>query len=257
MGAMRRAGSVLVLIMVAVLVAGPASAAVRPLPLGTDVDYQLGGNRAVPANVGIVERDRSAAPVPGRYNICYVNGFQTQTSERRFWSLHPHLILRNHGRPVIDQGWGEKLLDTRTAVKRAKLAAIVGRWVDGCARAGYDAVEFDNLDSFSRSQHLLTRADNEAMARLLVRRAHRAGLAAGQKNWAEWNGRTVGYDFAIAEECGRYDECGSYVAHYSDRVLVIEYRAVDFTKTCAAWGDRLAVVLRDRALSPTGVRRWC
>jgi hypothetical protein len=95
------------------------------------------------------------------------------------------------------------------------------------------------------------------MAKLLVTWSHQAGLAAGQKNWSEWNGRSVGYDFAIAEECGRYDECGNYVAHYGNRVLVIEYRKVDFDATCAAWGSRLAVVLRDRNLSATGIRSWC
>ncbi|MCZ4500067.1 MAG: hypothetical protein JWQ74_2622 [Marmoricola sp.] len=248
---------VLVLVCLAVLLAGPASAAIKPLPLGTDFDYQLGGNRPVPAGVGIVERDRSARPLPGRYNICYINGFQTQSDELRFWKKHPHLILRRHGRPVIDEGWGEQLLDTRTSAKRARLAAIEGHWITGCKAHGYDAVEFDNLDSFSRSHGLISRKDNQKMAKLLVDRSHRAGLAAGQKNWAEWNGRTVGYDFAIAEECGRYDECGEYVSHYGDRVLVIEYREVDFKKTCQAWGDRLAVVLRDVDLSPTGVRRWC
>jgi hypothetical protein len=38
---------------------------------------------------------------------------------------------------------------------------------------------------------------------------------------------------------------------------VIEYRRVDFTKTCASWGSRLPVVLRDRNLSATGQRAWC
>ncbi|HEX4190475.1 MAG TPA: endo alpha-1,4 polygalactosaminidase [Marmoricola sp.] len=253
---MRRIG-LLVAALLLLSLPSVAHAAVKPLPLNTDFDYQLGGARSVPANVGIVGRDRSAKPVPGRYNTCYVNGFQAQTDERAFWAKHPHLILRKNGHPVIDRGWGEQLLDTRTAAKRARIAAIEGRWISGCARSGFDAVEFDNLDSYSRSKHLITRDDNKAMAGLLVARAHASGLAAGQKNWAEWNGRTVGYDFAIAEECGRYDECGSYVAHYGSRVLVIEYRAVDFNKTCAAWGDRLAVVLRDRDLSPTGVRKFC
>ena len=37
-------------------------------------------------------------------------------------------------------------LDTRTDAKRRQLARIVGRWIDGCAADGFDAVEFDNLD---------------------------------------------------------------------------------------------------------------
>ncbi|MFL6060747.1 MAG: endo alpha-1,4 polygalactosaminidase [Marmoricola sp.] len=245
-----------ILLLLALTVA-PATADVAPLPTGTDVDYQLGGARPVPAHVGIVTRDRHARPLPGKYDICYVNGFQTQTDERAFWLKHPHLVLRRDGRPVIDPGWGEQLLDTRTAEKRTRLAVIVGRWITGCAASGFAAVELDNLDSFSRSKHLLTPRDNKAMARLLVARAHRAGLAVGQKNWAEWNGRVAGFDFAVAEECGRYRECGEYVAHYGSRVVAIEYRRADFAWTCAHYGDRLPVVLRDRDLSSTGVRRWC
>lgn len=254
---MRRIALLVLTLLLVLTVARATASAITPLPVGTDFDYQLGGDRAVPGNVGIVARDRTAAPIAGKYNICYLNGFQTQPDEQAFWNKHPRLILRRGGKPVIDQGWGEKLLDTRTAAKRRDLAAILGRWIAGCGRSGFQAVEFDNLDSFSRSHGLITRADNKAMAALLVAAAHRAGLAAGQKNWSEWNGRTVGYDFAIAEECGRYHECGSYVHNYGDRVLVIEYRRIDFEATCAAWGARLAVVLRDRALSAHWQRAWC
>jgi hypothetical protein len=235
----------------------PARAAVAPLPVGTDVDYQLGGARPVPAHVGIVVRDRRAAPVAGKYNVCYVNAFQTQPDERRFWRAHWWLVLKRDGRPLVDQAWGEWLLDTRTPAKRARLAVIVGRWIDGCAGSGFAAVELDNLDSWSRSHGEIRRRHNKALARLLVARAHRAGLAVAQKNWAEWDGRVAGFDFAVAEECGRWHECGEYVAHYGRKVLVVEYRRVDFERTCARWGDQLAIVLRDRDLLPDGTRRWC
>ncbi|GCD88357.1 hypothetical protein NLS1_03630 [Nocardioides sp. LS1] len=238
-------------------VLSPAAAAVSPLPVGTDVDYQLGGNRAVPRHVGIVVRDRSAKPARGRYNVCYVNGFQTQAEEKAFWRDHWSLVLKRDGKPVADEAWGEWLLDLRTASRRERLATIMGRWVTGCAHHGFDAVEFDNLDSFTRSDGLLTRRQAIAYARLLVKRAHAAGLAAGQKNLAGFDGTRVGYDFAVAEECGRWRECSSYVAHYGRRVLAIEYRRKDFRWTCRHYGGRLPVVLRDLDLSPTGVRRWC
>ncbi|WP_121257999.1 endo alpha-1,4 polygalactosaminidase [Nocardioides ferulae] len=226
--------------------------------VGTDVDYQLGGVRPVPRRVGIVVRDREADPRAGRYNVCYVNGFQTQASERRFWKKRPRLVLRDaDGDPVVDEAWGERLLDLRTADKRKRLARIVGRWTHGCAADGFDAVEFDNLDSFTRSDGLLTRRHAVRYARLLVRRAHREGLAAAQKNLAGWDGRRAGFDFAVAEECGRYRECASYTRHYGRRVLSIEYRRSDFRWTCRRFGDRLAVVLRDRDLSADGLRRWC
>ncbi|GAA1911096.1 endo alpha-1,4 polygalactosaminidase [Nocardioides hwasunensis] len=229
-----------------------------PLPTGTDLDYQLGGPAYVPDNVGIVVRDRTAEPATGVYNICYVNGFQTQPDAKRFWRTHRDLLLQDaRGRLVEDEAWGEWLLDIRTPSKRARLASIVGRWTAGCARNGFDAVEYDNLDSFSRSRGLVKARHAKAFAQLLVAQAHDAGLAAGQKNWSEWDGTRAGFDFAVSEQCGRYDECGSYVDHYGEQVLVIEYRARDFAKTCRAYGEQLAVVLRDLDLSPDGVRRWC
>src|SRR5680860_1173601 len=151
---------------------------VRPLPFATDWDYQIGGARSVRPHVGVVVRDRLATTA-GRYDVCYVNAFQTQPDEVRFWN-HPdrrRLLLRRAGRPVVDAGWGETLLDTRTAKKREKLASIVGAWLSGCAGSGAEAVEFDNLDSWTRSRRLLSRADNLAYARLLVSSAHAHGLA--------------------------------------------------------------------------------
>jgi Glycoside-hydrolase family GH114 len=232
--------------------------AIPALPGGTDVDYQLGGAVDPAANVGIVVRDRTDPPAAGLFNICYVNGFQTQPNEKKFWAKHPDLILRGaDGKPVVDEAWGESLLDVRTPARQKALARIVGRWVRGCARHGYVAVEFDNLDSFTRSDGLLTKRQAVTYAGRLVDQAHRQGLAAGQKNLAGFDGSRIGYDFAIAEECGRYDECQRYVADFGDQVLMIEYRTEDFAETCTTYGATHAVELRDRELTPTGVHGWC
>ena len=232
--------------------------AISPLPTGTDVDYQLGGASTAPSHVGIVVRDREEAPQTGRFNVCYVNGFQTQAHEKGFWLKRPNLLLRDEdGRVVEDEAWGEWLLDLRTKEKRKRIARIVSRWTKGCAQDGFDAVEYDNLDSFTRSHRLLKRKHALAYARLLTRGAHKQGLAAGQKNLAGFDGHKVGYDFAVSEECGHYDECDAYVDDFGDQVLMIEYVLDDFDATCAQFGDTHAVVLRDRDLSPEGVHRWC
>ena len=240
------------------LLVGLLAAAVMGLPSGVDVDYQLGGAAEPAANVGIVVRDRTEPPADGLYNICYVNGFQTQPNEKRFWRQHRELVLRDaDGRPVIDEAWGEMLLDVRTAAKRKALARIVGGWVRGCARHGYAAVEYDNLDSFTRSDGLISRGQALRFAKLLVGRAHDNGLAAGQKNLAGFDGTRIGYDFAVAEECGHYDECQRYVDDFGDQVLMIEYDTGDFAETCTAYGATHAVELRDRDLTPDGVHGWC
>jgi hypothetical protein len=235
-----------------------AALAVPALPSGTDVDYQLGGAADPPANVGIVVRDRTEAPAESRFNVCYVNGFQTQPDEARFWRNHRELLLHDaDGHRVVDEAWGETLLDVRAPAKRRSLARIEDRWVRGCARHGYDAVEYDNLDSFTRSDGLISRRQAVRFARMLVSRAHRTGLAAGQKNLAGFDGTRIGYDFAVAEECGRYDECERYVDHFGDQVLMVEYREQDFASTCATYGPTHAVELRDLDLTPDGVHRWC
>lgn len=233
------------------------SYAVEELPVGVRADYQLGGPRSSPADVGIVVRDRTSRPA-GRYDVCYVNGFQTQPNEKSFWKKRKNLLLQDaRGRLVEDEAWGEWLFDIRSAGKREKLAKIVAGWTKGCARKGYEAVEYDNLDSFLRSDGLMKRRHAVAYARLLTKAAHRAGLAVGQKNLAGFRGTKVGFDFAVAEECGRYDECGRYAREYGRRVVVIEYRRQDFRATCREYGDRLSVVYRDLALRPDGVREWC
>jgi hypothetical protein len=249
--------SLLLALLLTLGLGSPAYAGWTDPPTGTDWDYQLGGNRSVPDHVGIVERDRNAAPLEGAYGICYVNGFQTQDDEKAFWHRHWSLVLKDDGRAVEDSAWGEWLLDLRTPAKRKKLVAIMGRWTAGCADDGYSAVEYDNLDSWSRSHHLIKRADAKAYAARLVEVAHAAGLAVAQKNWAPWDGTSVGFDFAIAESCSRWHECGSYVDHYGSRVLAVEYARKPFRRACRDWSDTFAVVRRDLALSADGLRRYC
>lgn len=208
----------------------------------TGVDYQLGGAYEPPVGVGIVARDRQESPASGAYNICYVNAYQTQPGTLRWWrAKHPRLVL-----PVKDVAWGEWLLNTR---RPRALAHVVGRWIDGCSRDGFQAVEPDNLDSWTRSEGMLTRADNTTYAKLLIRQAHAAGLAIAQKNAASLAPRRL-FDFAVVEQCQRYSECDRFTAAYGDQVIEIEYRRKDFEAACAA--RSVPIVFRDRMLRPPG-----
>jgi hypothetical protein len=225
-------------------------------PLNAPFDYQLGGDYAPPAGVQIVSRDRNGSPAPGLYNICYVNGFQTQPDERDFWlEQHSDLVLRDSsGAPVIDPDWpDELLLDVSTPAKREALIAIEKIWLAGCSQNGFDAVEIDNLDTYSRSGGRITRNDAVAMIRLLADVAHAHGLAIAQKNASEIAGRKteMGTDFVVAEECNTYDECGTYTDVYGNHVLIIEYTRKAFDKGCRDYPD-LSIVLRDRDVLPEG-----
>jgi hypothetical protein len=220
-------------------------------PAGGMFDYQLGEAYPPPVGVSIVSGDRNAAPEPGIYNICYVNGFQTQPDERSFWTAdHPDLLLRDEGGDlVIDPDWDEIILDVTTPEKRAMLAEIVGGWIDGCGDDGFDAIEIDNLDTYSRSGGLVSEDDAVRFMRLLADRAHARGLAIAQKNSTDVVGRRaeMGTDFVIAEECNRYNECEDYTDGYGDQVYVIEYRRSDFDSGCRDF-PHLSLVLRDLLL---------
>jgi hypothetical protein len=247
---------------------GRAAATPRAFPSGARFDYQIGGASRPPSGVVIVDRDRHARPAAGRYNICYVNAFQAQPEELGWWRRnHRNLLLHDAaGHEVVDRGWNEVLLDVGTRAKRRALATVVGRWIDGCARRGFQAIEPDNLDSWTRSKHLLTANDAVAFAARLSRRAHRDGLPIAQKNAAELSRRraATGFDFAIAEECQVYRECRSYTRAYGRKVIETEYtdngrRA--FTQACSVRGSRISVELVDRDVLPAGrpghVRRFC
>ncbi len=220
-------------------------------PANGGLDYQLGEAYPPPAGVTVVSRDREASPAPGVYTICYVNGFQTQPGERAFWlDDNPDLVLRDgSGNPVIDPDWDEIILDVTTPEKRSRLAAIVGGWIDGCADDGFDAVEIDNLDTYSRSGGRVSQDDAVTFMRMLSDRAHARGLPIAQKNSAEVLPRRadMGTDFAVAEECNRFNECGDFTAVYGDQVYVIEYRRGDFDNGCRDFPE-LSIVLRDLPL---------
>ncbi|BCB89680.1 endo alpha-1,4 polygalactosaminidase [Phytohabitans suffuscus] len=231
----------------------------RPPPANAVFDYQIGGPYPPAGVVGVLVRERAAAPVSGRYTICYVNAFQTQPDDNPWWQTdHDTLLLKDRaGRYVEDPDWpGERLLDISTPARRAELAAIAGGWFADCAARGFDAVEPDNLDSWTRSRDLLSQADAVAFARLLVQAAHSRGLAVGQKNAPELSriGRgDIGFDFALAEECAVHRECDLYQAAYGNQVYEIEYtdNGPDaYRRACADRGAHISIILRDRDVVP-------
>ncbi|MDT0118359.1 endo alpha-1,4 polygalactosaminidase [Microbacterium sp. PRF11] len=238
--------------------APPAAGATSEITLpalGAAFDYQLGGAYDPPAGVTVVARDRTTAASGVGYDICYVNGFQTQPAESEVFARErPELVLFSNGEPLVDAGWpDEYLFDTSTPQKRAALLEIVAEWIRGCAASGYDAVEIDNLDSYTRSGGALTAQDNLDLAAAYARAAHDAGLAIAQKNTADLTERVrgVGYDFAVTESCVRFEECDAYTSVYPV-VLDIEYTDElgerGFAEACDDTGRAASMILRDHDL---------
>ncbi|MDX2025502.1 endo alpha-1,4 polygalactosaminidase [Microcella sp.] len=248
----------------------PDPAALFTLPVEGRIDYQLGGASDPAPGVTLVVRDATEQPAAGIPNICYINGFQTQPGELESWLAEaPEAVLLDAaGDPVIDPNWpDEALLDPRTLEARDAIVERLGPLIDGCAEAGFVGVEFDNLDSYSRSNDVLSIDDALALATLLVDRAHEAGLAAGQKNALELGERgrdEAGFDFVVLEECDRWKECGLAIEVYGDQVMNIEYTddlRGTWAEVCARDEIPALSVLRDRMLarpsSPDHVLAHC
>ena len=258
---MRRGVRIVVVSAVAVTLAAcsPSTTdAVRLPPTTGAFDYQLGGGYDI-AGPAVVVRDATAQPMLGAYNVCYVNGFQTQPGEGNDWLReHGTAVLRDaDGSPVTDPDWpDEYVLDPSTPAQRAAILDVTGPLVTDCARKGFDAVELDNLDTFTRFAQISMEGTLE-LARSYVLLAHDNGLAAGQKNAAEFTsqGRALGFDFAVAEQCAVFDECSAYSREYGAHVLQIEYvddLAEPFEQVCSAPDRAPLTILRDRDLRPAG-----
>ncbi len=225
-------------------------------PAERPFDYQLGGAYPPPPEVRMVVRDSTASAPPGYYAVCYVNGFQTQPDAQ--WP--ERLVLQDaRGRAVVDPDWpDEQILDLSTADRREEVAARVGRSVDACADAGYDAVELDNLDSYTRAHGAFGLEESVALATVLTEHAHARGLAVGQKNTPELGLRgreEIGFDFAVTEQCDRYEECDVYAATFGSQVYDIEYEhdlrgKVD--EVCARAEGGPSTIVRDLELVTAG-----
>lgn len=242
-------------IVVALTLSGcAAQPGVELLPAGAVVDYQLGGGYDPAAGVDGVVRDSTDEPAPGLYSVCYINGFQSQPADRALWlDQRADLVLTRDGTPVIDQNWPDELIfDTSTPANRAEIARLLDPVFARCADRGFDAVEIDNLDSYTRSGGELDADDAIALAGLFVRAAHGHSLAIAQKNSAELvsRGSETGFDFAVSEECQRFDECELYTDVY-ETVIDIEYAddlRGDLADVCADPQIPESTIVRDREL---------
>jgi hypothetical protein len=155
----------------------------------------------------------------GARAVCYVSAGSFENFRPDAAAFPPEVKGASNGWP------GERWLDIR---QMATLLPIMASRVDRCVAAGFDAVEFDNVDGYSNASGFpLTAADQLTYNRALAGLAHARGLSVGLKNDVEQAAELLDdFDFAINEQCAQYSECDVYDAWITagKAVLQVEYK---------------------------------
>ena len=188
----------------------------------TSLDVQMYDIDGFENGAGVV----SGLHADGRKVVCYISAGSWE-NWRPDAGRFPESVK---GAP---NGWpGEKWLDIR---RIGALAPIMRDRVKMCAKRGYDAVEFDNVDGFqNRTGFPLTRADQFAYNAFLANLAHRNGVSAVLKNDVGQTSQLLPYfDIALNEQCFQYSECGKLRAFVSagKPVFGVEYK-LDTSQFC-------------------------
>lgn len=182
------------------------------------------------ANDGVTLNSAAVAAIhaTGGHAICYVDA-GTWENWRPDAGAYPSSVLG------LPNGWpGERWLDIR---QTSVLLPIIANRVAKCVTAGFDAVEFDNVDGYTNDTGFpLTAADQLTFDTDLAALAHQDGLSVGLKNDLDQLGQLQGdFDFAINEQCAQFRECSAYAGWVAagKAVVEVEYH-VPLRKFCAA-----------------------
>ena len=155
----------------------------------------------------------------GAHAVCYVDA-GTWEDFRPDAGAYPDSVKG------LPNGWpGERWLDIRAI---SVLLPIISARVAKCQAAGFDSVEFDNVDGYANDTGFpLTDSDQLAFDTDLAAIAHSDGLSVGLKNdLGELGALQSTFDYAINEQCAQYHECASYAGWTAagKAVVEVEYR---------------------------------
>lgn len=213
----------------------PASGGARVRPEVFDIDLyasELVTGRTDVLNTGAV----AAIHDRGAKAICYISAGSFE-DWRPDANKYPSTLLgRKNGWP------GERWVDIRQDA-RAILGPIMEARAIKCKEAGFDAIEWDNVDGYAnRTGFPSTAADQLEFNTMLANLAHKHGLSVGLKNdTGQLAALKPYFDFAINEECFRYRECDFPAPGYPDwtasgkAVFNVEYRRSNNCARANAW----------------------
>jgi hypothetical protein len=224
--------------------AAPASGAPCVHPNVFDIDLYAGNGTAL--NTAAVKQIHARHA----HAVCYVDAGTWEDWRPDAARYSKSLLGKGNGWP------GEKWLDIRAT---KVLLPIIDARVAKCAKAGFDAVDYDNVEGYANDSGFpLTAADQLKFNNAIAGLAHKRGLAVGLKNdLAQLAPLRTSFDFAVNEQCFAYHECASYNAWTNAKkpVIEIEYAGAttSFCADAAAHGRdamRKALALKDKPYIP-------
>eukprot|EP01097_Dermamoeba_algensis_P001737 TRINITY_DN1655_c0_g1_i2.p1 TRINITY_DN1655_c0_g1~~TRINITY_DN1655_c0_g1_i2.p1 ORF type:complete len:293 (-),score=36.00 TRINITY_DN1655_c0_g1_i2:94-972(-) len=241
-------------LVILVLMVGSIYSWWQPTP-GTSWDYQIGGPNTT-RNVQVYFLDGadtrsslvSSLRSAGKRVSCYFSAGSVE-DWRSDAKQFPSSIIGNDF-----TGWeGEKYLDIRATtvlepIFRARLQTAKDKNCDG--------IEWDNVDTWTaKTGFPLTAADGLTFLRFLSNLTHQYDLSVGLKNNPTQVKDLVSlFDFAVVEDCAQYRECDSYLPFYNQNKAIF---AVEYADSCSGLLPQVEGILRDVAVSPSGLFVQC
>jgi hypothetical protein len=211
----------------------PAPGVWQPKP-GTTWHWQLTGSVDQSVNATMFDIDLftsgaatiAALRAQGRVVICY---FSAGSHEpwRPDANDFPQAAL---GKKM--DGWDEQWLDIRSSGVRD----VMKKRLDLASSKGCDGVEPDNVDGYTNDTGFsLSAADQIDYNTFLASEAHKRGLSVGLKNDVDQvNQLEPHFDWALNEECVKYDECNLLTpfVQAGKAVFHVEYTPATKTSVC-------------------------
>jgi hypothetical protein len=166
----------------------------------------------------------SALKQSGHIVVCYFSA-GTWENWRPDANLFPTSALGSNV-----SGWqGEKWLDVRDSTVRS----IMAQRMDLAKSKGCDGLEPDNVDGYAnKSGFPLTMQDQIDFNTYLADQAHARGMIVALKNSTDLVSSLVGkFDFAVVEECFRYNECSAYTPFINQGKAVLNAEYTNYSSS--------------------------
>ena len=148
-------------------------------------------------------------------------------------------------------GGSERWLDTRSPSVRSIMVARL----DLAKSKGCDGVDLDNVDAYSNNSGFpLTSATQIDYNQFLAFAAHDRHLIVALKNAVDLVSSLVNvFDFAIAEQCFQFSECGKYqpFVNQGKALLAAEYTGFSTAQCSAAKGSSISLAYFNDTLDGT------